>query len=676
MANPSSTKGMPSNMPSNGNLSNISEFADQARGLGQHQLRVLNVIDSLRSAMIGKIELPELVVVGDQSAGKSSVLDAITGIPIPKNPDGCTRFATEFRLRPGSEGISISVGIIPRESRTPQEKNKLSQLSYQVKDTNLLGSAMEKCGHAILDSDESGQRKFASRDIMTIDICGPTMPLLTLVDLPGFIHTPNIKQTQKDIEAIEEIAMYYMKRPRAIILAVVAGGSDYAMQVVLKRARECDEKGARTLGIVTKPDLLGGIGLEEKFLRLVKNEDIELALGWHVLRNRTPHEMEMNMDSETRNRREEEFFSQGKWKTLPPDARGVGSLVKKLSVLLYKHIKDYLPQLFGEIEKEREQAEKELGALSRLIDTESQMFSELSKLFFRSDSLIKSGISGHYSDHRDFFLPRDVKSSTQISSRKLRARIRQENMEFEEEIRLRGGQMRLISKGTLEGEYEKNVQKYLEEHAGQHLSGDYDPLIVYPLFDDYSAKWDSIARDHLHKVQDIVTQFLRQVVDHVWPEHKQARLWSTFLSEKVQVLQTRAEEELERLLSERRGCYPIFGPEYPRRLRELQDSSASKEISSAGGFVQKLLVYYELASQIFISNVIVQVAERHLINGLRTVFDTQVLDPADQQIVTSLAAEDEENTTKRDDLARKAAKLKKARDECLKILTENGQKTV
>jgi hypothetical protein len=439
------------------------------------------------------------------------------------------------------------------------------------------------------------------------------MPLLTLVDLPGFIHAPNRKQTADDIAAIKDIAMDYMKRPRAIILAVVAGSSDYATQVVLKNAFECDKGGVRTLGIVTKPDLSDSIGLEDKFLRLVKNEDIKLNLGWHVLRNRAPQEI--HMQTEARNQKEEEFFAQGKWATLRPGTCGVKFLIDKLSPLLYAHIIEYLPQLSEEIKEELERSEEQLGALNRRIDTASQMFSELPKLFSRSHGLIMSGISGHYSDHCAFFLPRGNESSTQISSRKLRARIRQENMEFEEEIRTRGCQVHLVGKGTLEREYDnpedadsadspsrikiedyetQNVQKYLDEHAGQHFSGDYDPLIVFRLFVDYSAKWDDIARNHRRKVQDIVTLFLHQVVDHVWPQHRQTRLWSTFLNEKVEVLQTLAKEELERLLLDRQGYYPIFGPEYPRRLKELQDSPASETIPPARGFVQKMLVHYEV----------------------------------------------------------------------------------
>ncbi|PON24652.1 dynamin family protein [Trichoderma gamsii] len=694
MANVSSTKEIPSKMASNGNSSNVSEVAGQARGLGQEQLRILDVIDSLRSATPEDVKLPQLVVVGDQSAGKSSVLDAISGIPIPKDPDGCTRFATEYRLRRGTD--NISVGIIPSKSRSPEDKDKFSQLRWPITDKDQLSDCIKKCEDAIFDGDKTGSGRFASRDIMTIDICGPTMPLLTLIDLPGFIHAANSKQTKDDIAAINEIAVDYMSRPRTVILAVVAGSTHYATQVVLDKVSECDKGGVRTLGIVTKPDLLSNdVVLEDKFLKLVKNEDIKLKLGWHVLRNRTPHEMEMNMETDVRNQKEEEFFTQGKWKTLRADARGVESLVAKLSDLLFEHIKGYLPQLLKEIQEGLARSEEELDALGHRVDTVPEMKSEVSKLFSRSQSLIKSGINGHYLDQRGFFHIGDNESFTQISPQNLRARIRRENIEFEKEMRTRGCQVRLVGKGVPDREYDnpedadsedsplrvkmedyetKTVQRYLYAYVGQQLPGDYDPSIVFLLFTNYSAKWDKIAHNHQDKVQGIVTQFLQQVVNHVWPQRMRAHLWSALLNKKVEALQTRAKEELERLLLDRRRCHPIYGPEYFRRLKELQDRSASEKVSPAGEIVQRMLVYYELASNIFISNVIVQVAERHLIDGLRTVFDISELIQMDDQTLTSLAAEDEHNKTKREDLERKVTGLKKARDDCLAITRANIQK--
>jgi hypothetical protein len=84
----------------------------------------------------------------------------------------------------------------------------------------------------------------------------------------------------------------------------------------------------------------------------------------------------------------------------------------------------------------------------------------------------------------------------------------------------------------------------------------------------------------------------------------------------------------------------------------------------------------QLASKIFVSNVIVLVVERHLIDGLHTVFDTAEFIQMDKQKVTGLAAEDEYNRTKRDYLERKVRRLKEAHDNCLAIGMANGHKMV
>jgi hypothetical protein len=61
---------------------------------------LLNIIDSLRPQGISRfVDLPQIIVCGDQSSGKSSVLEAISGMLFPTKDNLCTRFATELILR-------------------------------------------------------------------------------------------------------------------------------------------------------------------------------------------------------------------------------------------------------------------------------------------------------------------------------------------------------------------------------------------------------------------------------------------------------------------------------------------------------------------------------------------------------------------------------------------------
>ncbi|KAL5091678.1 hypothetical protein Trisim1_002893 [Trichoderma cf. simile WF8] len=636
MANASLLDGIDLSIATDETTGNGGEFTNQIRGLGHDQQRMLNVIDNLRSARVEDIKLPQIVVVGDQSAGKSSVLEAISGIPIPKDPQGCTRLAMEFRLRRGRNNISIS--IIPSEDRDTEDRTRLSHIRYSVQDTTQLGEFIRQCEHVICDG-MARLQKFASRDIIAIEISGPTMPLLTLVDLPGFIRIPNNKQTRWDIEAIEDIAIDYMNRPRTIILAVVGGNTDYLNQVVLDIALKCDTRGTRTLGIVTKPDIASSLGHEDSFLKLVRNEDIKLDLGWYVLRNRA--QQEMCVEARVRNQTEQEFFNQGKWGTLPPGTYGIESLVTKLSLILYDHITEYFPQLLEEIEDELRRSEKELRSLERSINTQREM-TEIAMLFSTSKDLIKASIRGFNYDHHDFFLLGESDNSALVSPRYLRTRVRWENTEFEREI-----------------------------CAGQQLPENHDPLIVYKLFDGYSAKWDDIARTYIDRMQGITNEFLQEVVNYVWPQRMREWLWSTLLSRKIEMCFIQAKEELEKLLMDCRRCSPIYGPEYLKRLKEERKRYGSSEVSPTKGILQKMLVYYQLTFTTFVTNIIVQVTDR-----LDFIFDMTELHQMGLMPITHIAAEDVETRTKRDRLGQKIIGLRKAQEECLAISRAGGQKQV
>lgn len=110
-----------------------------------------------------------------------------------------------------------------------------------------------------------------------------------------------------------------------------------------------DPHGRRTMGLITKLDTLFKDSESEKdFVKLALNDVTPLRLGWHVLRNRDFNTR--NVTSTERDRIEEEFFSQGVWKTLPRSILGVAKLRERLSKVLLDHIKSELPALIREIQ--------------------------------------------------------------------------------------------------------------------------------------------------------------------------------------------------------------------------------------------------------------------------------------------------------------------------------------
>ena len=109
---------------------------------------------------------------------------------------------------------------------------------------------------------------------------------MTIVDLPGLIHSETKQQSAADVQLVLEVVRSYMTEPRSIILAVISAKNDFANQIVLRLARETDPSGSRTLGVITKPDsLVAGSESEAQFASLAKNQEVEFRLGWHVLKN-------------------------------------------------------------------------------------------------------------------------------------------------------------------------------------------------------------------------------------------------------------------------------------------------------------------------------------------------------------------------------------------------------
>ena len=257
--------------------------------LANEQRDLLDLVDKLQFAQLDNVKLPQIAVVGDQSAGKSSVLEAITGIPFPQEAGACTRFTTEIRLRRVDLEQSLTIGIIPDASiRTYAEQERLRQFGINVDKSMGFGILMRLAIHQMAPKNVPG--RFATGDILVVERRGPDLPFLTVVDLPGLVRNPNKDQSSEDIKAINDLTDRYRKSSRTIILAVIGGNQDYIQATVLTKAQEFDPISARTIGVLTKPDQTESIGLEDKFIGLINNKDRlnQVSLGWNVLLNPGP----------------------------------------------------------------------------------------------------------------------------------------------------------------------------------------------------------------------------------------------------------------------------------------------------------------------------------------------------------------------------------------------------
>jgi GTPase SAR1 family protein len=354
------------------------------------QRRVLDTIARVRKCGLESIlSLPQLVVCGDQSAGKSSVLEALTEIPFPRNDNLCTRYATEIILRHGPVSL-LTVKVIPDSTRPATEQEQIKGFAETITDFDdlprLMALATELMGISNSGKKDSSRGAFA-KDILSIDIEGPSRPQLTLVDIPGLIQTSTKGVSDVDVELVAEITQRYISQPRTICLAVVSATNDAANQPILRKVRLVDPDGARTLGIITKPDRLpAGSGSEAKFIELARNEDVYFRLGWHVLKNRNFEQGDCSL--EERNLAESIYFSTSNFKSLPAENLGIDTLRIRLSRLLFEHVKLELPKLRRDLEGALDAARKNFAALGNSRADALECKAYLSQLSMVSSSVI------------------------------------------------------------------------------------------------------------------------------------------------------------------------------------------------------------------------------------------------------------------------------------------------
>jgi dynamin 1-like protein len=193
---------------------------------------------------------------------------------------------------------------------------------------------------------EAGDNKGVSDRQIRLKIVSPNVLDMTLVDLPGITKVP-VGDQPSDIEArIRTMIMSYIKEPSCLILAVTPANSDLANSDALQMAGVADPDGNRTIGVITKLDIMDR-GTDARNLLLGKV--IPLRLGYVGVVNRSQEDIQMNRSIKDALVAEEKFFRSRPVYSGLSDSCGIPQLAKKLNQILAQHIKAVLPGLRAHI---------------------------------------------------------------------------------------------------------------------------------------------------------------------------------------------------------------------------------------------------------------------------------------------------------------------------------------
>jgi len=310
---------------------------------------LLSKIDKLFACGVGsQIDLPQLVVVEDQSSGKSSVLEGLTSLPFPRDSGLCTRFATQITFR-RSETDCVTVSVIASDDALPAHREKVqgwTKTAFSMS-KDAFAEIMRDI-HDLMDlgrQDAPDDKSAFSKDVLKIEICGPEQEHFSVVDVPGIFRKATEGVTTKaDLDMVRSMVRSYMRNPRTVMLAVVPANVDIATQEILTMAEEFDPTGIRTIGVLTKPDLVDA-GAEQQVIDLVHGKKDKLILGWYLVRNLGQQQLESSATVD-RHYTEMNFFKENApWKSVDKGRVGISALRAQLQQVLAGHIRREFPKV-------------------------------------------------------------------------------------------------------------------------------------------------------------------------------------------------------------------------------------------------------------------------------------------------------------------------------------------
>ncbi|KAH9170799.1 Dynamin central region-domain-containing protein [Lactarius sanguifluus] len=285
-------------------------------GFGAEIVATINKLQDVFTAVgssAAQIDLPQICVLGSQSSGKSSVLENIVG--------------RDFLPR-GS-------GIV---TRRPLIRAEI------VRDTEA----------------KTGRNAGISPQPINLRIFSPNVLTLTLVDLPGLTKVP-VGDQPKDIEKqIRDMLFKYISKPACIVLAVTPANTDLANSDGLKMAREVDPEGTRTIGVLTKVDLMDA-GTD--VVDILAGRVIPLRLGYVPVVNRGQRDIDTSKPIQQALDAERHFFESHPAYQGKAQYCGTPFLARKLNMILMHHIRATLPDIKARITSQLQKFNAELQSL-------------------------------------------------------------------------------------------------------------------------------------------------------------------------------------------------------------------------------------------------------------------------------------------------------------------------
>jgi GTPase SAR1 family protein len=344
------------------------------QSLGVHLRRLNEGIKKLQELNINTTlsSLPKYAVVGDQSAGKSSIVQALCGISLPRSSGTTTRcpfLITTRKETSSKETWTCKVSIKKQDYREDDRGKQCDVLESQVTrfatitDIADLEDTLRRAQIAILNPREDPTRyatidltehtpttALFSKDIICLDISAPNLPELMFYDLPGCINVydmpksvlSDLKQQQDEerdlIDMITSTVTSYIRDEKCLLLLACSADQDVEMSLTMKYIRQHSAED-RCIGVFAKADLVASTRLKN-VQDILSGDKYELGKGWFVTKQLSQQEIDDGVDFDSGRVREKDLFATAPWTECLSlhDRYGMFNLQDEIASSLASHI--------------------------------------------------------------------------------------------------------------------------------------------------------------------------------------------------------------------------------------------------------------------------------------------------------------------------------------------------
>ncbi|KAI8915267.1 P-loop containing nucleoside triphosphate hydrolase protein [Powellomyces hirtus] len=375
------------------------------------------------------LDLPTIVICGNQSVGKSSVIEALCGVVLPRNEGTCTRCVTEVRLSEKDGAVATpwsctvklryeydsagrplkAVKEVPFGKETAQKEDvdllvrraQKALLNPSADPNRYVTYSFDDSTSSARDSEAASNELKFVKNVVCLDIRGAGVNL-TLIDLPGIIRSVDRREDSQYIDLVQDLVRFYISKERAIIVATITCKDEIDNQAVVHMAKEVDPHGIRTLGVLTKPDTIEA-GTHDRWLQIMLGHQYALKLGYWMIKNPTKADLDKNISFEDARQMEEAFFSgQTPWSNIRGqlDRFGVDSLRRELSRQLTMLTEMSIPDMQTRTEEAIQATAMELNNLPPSLGENSRI--ELLQMMRHFCTLVNYNITAHQ-DFKQFY---------------------------------------------------------------------------------------------------------------------------------------------------------------------------------------------------------------------------------------------------------------------------------